>query len=188
MLEQFDPTSVKPAKGLVAARGLSEAALERLDAATNLRRYVDGLLAEGLAADALTVIVHALPTQYVVAWCCECVRNSLDGSGAKVEVDHAGVKLAEQCLRDPSDANRQLCLDYAQAGRYASPGAWVATAAAWAEGSLAPPGAPSVPAPRQAVGEAVIAALKMVAARGGAARQPRLKAYATRALSIFGGA
>ncbi len=186
MLEPFDPTSAKPAKGLVTAKGLSDAALTRLDAATNLRGYIERLLAEGLPADALKVIVQALPAQYVVAWCCECVRNSLDGNGAAIEADRAGVRLAEQCLRDPSESNRQLCLDYAQAGRYGSPGAWLATAAAWAEGSLSPISGAPVPAPHRAVSDAVIAALKMAAARAGADREPRLTAYATRALIVFG--
>ena len=108
MLEAFDPTYNKPVPAFVASLDLSEAARARLEGATSVRRYVERLAAEGCAVDALAVIAHGLPTQYLVAWCCECVRNSLDSAGAQLEAERAAIALAEQCLRHPTDDNREL--------------------------------------------------------------------------------
>jgi hypothetical protein len=187
MLEAFDPSSSPPAKPFVASLDLSEAAVGRLESGLTVRRYLDRLMTDNLGSDAIVVIARALPVQFVVAWGCECVRAGLGGTGAAVEAERAAVTLAEQCLREPTDENRQLCLEFAERGRRATAGAWLATAAAWAEGYLTPPGSPSkVEAPPHAVGEAVVAALKMSAVSAGAAAPARLSAYAARALSIFG--
>jgi hypothetical protein len=187
MLEAFDPSSSPPAKPFVASLDLSEAAVRRLESGLNVRRYLDRLLKEGLAADAIMVIARALPVQFVVAWGCECVRTGLEGTGPAVETERAAVTLAEQCLREPTDDNRQLCLEFAERGRRATAGTWLATAAAWVEGYLTRPGSASkVEAPAHVVGEAVVAALKMSAARAGPAAPERLAGYATRALTLFG--
>ena len=189
MLEAFDPTSSKPVQPFVAALDLSPEALERVRGALNVRRYVEQLAHEGCAADALAVIARGLPVQYLVAWCCECVRTSLDSAGAQLEAERAAVALAEQCLRQPTEDNRQLCLEFAERARHATAGAWLATAVGWAEGSLAPPGSPRVPAPDEAVAAAVLAALKLTATRyAGVARETRLKTFADRALTVFGSA
>lgn len=187
MLEAFDPTSRQPARHVIAAFELSDAAMRCLDPAGNVRRYVDRLIADGFTADALTVIARSLPVQYLVAWCCECVRLSVEGGGGPAfEGERAAIALAEQCLRDPTAQNRELCLEFAERGRHASAGAWLVTAAAWAEGNLAPPGVAPVPAPHRAVAEAVVASLKFAAARSDANSTGRLKAFAQRALTVFG--
>jgi hypothetical protein len=161
--------------------------MRRVESGQNIRRYLDRLMQDGLAADAIVVIVRALPVQFVVAWGCECVRSGLESGGPGTETERAAVTLAEQCLREPTDENRQLCLEFAERGRRATAGTWLATAAAWVEGYLTPPGSlTKVPAPPQVVGEAVVAALKMAAVRAGAAAPARLAAYATRAINLFG--
>lgn len=187
MLDAFDPGSRGFARSFVSSVDLSDAALARLESGQNVRRYLDRLVAEGLSLDALVIIARALPAQLVVAWGCECLRQCLEGSGPAVEAERAGVALAEQCLKDPSDENRQLCLEFAAAARHLTACAWIATAAAWADGSLTPKGAPvKVEAPAKAVGEAVVAALRLAANRGGRDPYSRLAAFATRALTLFG--
>lgn len=187
MLDAFDPASKGLARAFVSSVDLSDAAMARLESGQNVRRYLDRLVAEGLALDALVIIARALPAQLVVAWGCECLRQRLDGSGPAVEAERAGVALAEQCLKEPTDENRQLCLEFAEAARRLTASAWIATAAAWADGSLAPKGAPvKVDAPAQAVGEAVVAALRLAANRGGGDAPARLAAFASRALNLFG--
>jgi hypothetical protein len=188
MFEAFDPTSRHPARHIVAAFELSDAALRCLEPSGNVRRYVERLLADGYASDAAMVIAHSLPAQYLVAWCCECVRSGLEGSGREFESERAAIALSEQCLRDPTDENRALCLEFAERGRHASAGAWLATAASWADGNLAPPGVAPVAAPQRAVAEAVVAALKFAAARSGGDSKGRLRGFAQRALILFGSA
>jgi hypothetical protein len=189
MNEVFDPSASVQAKPHVAALSLSDDALSRLESGQNVRAFLDRLIAEGLPADALLIIARALPVQLLVAWCCECVRSSLEGAGAgaTIEAERAAVALAEQCLRDPTDENRQMCLEFAERGRRSTAGAWLATAAGWADGVLTPPGAPvSVPAPPQAVADAAVTALRLAALRGEGAATARLVSYAQRALTLFG--
>ena len=187
MLEAFDPASKASARTFVTSLELSDAARSRLESGLNVRRYLDRLVGEGLAADGLVVIARALPAQLAVAWGCECVRLGLEGSGPAMDAERAGIALAEQCLKDPTEENRQLCLQFAEGARRLTASAWMATAVAWADGPLTPPSVPvKVEAPAQAVGEAVVAALKLAALRGGNNPTDRLAIFATRALTLFG--
>jgi hypothetical protein len=187
MMEALDPGSSSLAKPFVASLTLTDAATTHLDSSVNVRRYLDRLLAAGLAGDVVVIIARALPAQLAVAWCCECVRTGIEGSGPANEAERAAVALAEQCLQEPTDEIRQLCLEFAERAGRRTAGAWLATAAAWAEGHLSPPGAETkVPAPPEAVAAAVVAALKLGAARAGAQETARLNTYARRALDVFG--
>jgi hypothetical protein len=187
MLEAFDPASKASAKTFVSSLELSDAARGCLEGGQNVRRYLDRLVGEGLAADGLVVIARALPAQLAVAWGCECVRLGLEGAGPVIDAERAGIALAEQCLKDPSEDNRQLCLQFAEGARRLTASSWMATAAAWADGPLTPPSVPvKVDAPPQAVGEAVVAALKLSALRTGKNPTERLATFATRALTLFG--
>lgn len=187
MLEAFNPVSTTLAKPFVATLSLTDQAESHLDSGANVRRYLDRLLADGLSADALVVIAHALPVQMSVAWCCECVRSGIAGTGPAVEAERAAVKLAEQCLQEPTDDLRKLCLEFAERAKRRTAGAWLATAAAWADSTLTPPGDPhQVPAPPEAIAAAVVAALRLAASGAGSEEAARLQAFATRALAVFG--
>jgi hypothetical protein len=187
MLEALDPGSASLAKPFVASLTLTDAAGAHLDNAANVRRYVDRLLEAGLAGDVLVVIARALPAPLAVAWCCECLRSHLAGAGPVDEAERAAVALAEQCMQEPGDDIRQLCLEFAERARRRTAGSWLVTAAVWADGHLTAPGAANkVPAPPEAVAAAVVAALKLAAAHAGADEASRLNAYATRALTLFG--
>ena len=187
MLQALDPGSSSLAKPFVAPLTLTDAATAHLDSSVNVRRYLDRLLAAGLAGDVVVIIARALPAQLAVAWCCECVRTGLEGTGPANEAERAAVALAEQCLQEPTDEIRQLCLEFAERAGRRTAGAWLATAAAWADGALSPPGVETkVPAPPEAVAAAVVAALKLGAARAGAQEAARLNSYARRALDVFG--
>src|SRR3984893_2283763 len=181
MMEALDPGSSSLAKPFVASLSLTDAATTHLDTSVNVRRYVDRLLEAGLAGAVVVIIARALPAQLAVAWCCECVRTGLEGSGPANEAERAAVALAEQCLQEPTDEIRQLCLEFAERAGRRTAGAWLVTAAAWADGALTPPGVETkVPAPPEAVAAAVVAALKLGAARAGAQGAARLNIYAAR--------
>ena len=187
MLEALDPGSTSLAKPFVASLNLSDDAMAHLDSRANVRRYLDSLLAAGLAGDVLVIIARALPAGLAVAWCSECVRGGLEGSGAAVEAERAAVALAQQCQQEPNDEIRQLCLEFAERAQRRTAGAWLVTAAAWADGHLSPPGAATkIPAPPEAIAAAVVAALKLAAARAGTEEAARLNTYAKRALALFG--
>ena len=188
MLEAFDPAAQSPAKPFAATLLLTDAAEVHLDGAANIRAYLDRLLAGGLLGDALVVIANALPVQLSVPWCCECVRVGIEGAGPAVEAERAGVTLAEQCLRDPTDANRELCLEFAARAKRKTAGAWLATAAAWADGHAV--ACTSRPRCRRRPRRWRRRSSRRCSAGRGAPRRrrgdPRSWAYATRALALFG--
>src|ERR1043165_9381358 len=124
MLEALDPASKTAAKSFVSSLELSDAARSRLESGQNVRRYIDKLVGEGLAADGLVVIARALPPQLAVAWGLECTRVGLEGSGTVIEAERAGIALAEQCLKDPSEDNRQLCLEFGDRARRPTSSGW----------------------------------------------------------------
>ena len=186
MLETLDPASTSLAKPFVESLTLTDAAAAHLDGGINVRSYIDRLLAAGFSGDVLVIIARVLPAQLAVAWCCECVRTGLDGAGPALEAERAAVALAEQCLQEPNDDIRQLCLEFAERARRRTAGSWLVTAAAWADGYVTPPSVPTkVPAPPEAVASAVVAALKLAAVRAGVDEAARLKAFASRALAVF---
>jgi len=186
MLEVFDPASTRPAQSGLSGVELSDDATECLPGTTNLRNFLDRLLESRLEGDALGVITQRLPKEYVVPWGCECLRLDLEQGDPVSDMDRTGLALAEQCLKAPTEDNWRMCQDFAESDAYRSPGAWIAAAAGWSEGSLAPAGVDAVRASPQAIGEAVLVALKLSAAQGGAAGAKRLTNHLRRALSLFG--
>ena len=60
MLEAFDPGAKGLAKSFVSGVDLSDAAVARLESGQNVRRYLERLVKDGLALDALVIIARAL--------------------------------------------------------------------------------------------------------------------------------
>lgn len=185
MIEAFDPASSRPARGILPGMDLSDEAMERIDGDANVRANLERLLANELGADALAVIVRSLPVQYLVALGCDCLRQT-GPAVALTEADLAGLALAEQCIKHPSEDHWRLCLDFAERSDFNGAGAWIAAAAGWAEGSLTSPGIDAVRAPPAAVADAVLAALRSAARGAAPGAAPLANAWARRALEIFG--
>ena len=132
---------------------------------TDSKNILD-LMERGEQAEALAAAARSLPKRYVVAWACECFKGLPAGVSATKEVDRAGLALAQQWLADPTEANRRAALDFAEAGEFASPGAWIAASAGWNGGSLLPRGYDAVPPPDHLPAEAAVAALRLAASNG----------------------
>ena len=121
---------------------------------------VQALVAAGQAQDALKLIACLLPKRYAVAWLCQCARDqSLNAE------DRAGASLAERWVREPNESNRRAAFEFADVGGYQSAGAWLAAAAGWSGGSLAPASQEIVvPPPDHLTACAVVAGINMLAA------------------------
>lgn len=121
---------------------------------------VQALVETGQVQDALKLLARLLPKRYAVAWLCQCARDqALDAE------DKAGASLAERWVREPNESNRRAAFEFANAGGYKSAGAWVAAAAGWSGGSLAPASQETpVPPPDHLTACAVVAAINMLAA------------------------
>lgn len=143
---------------------------------------VSALIAAGELQDALKLLACLLPKRYVVAWLCQCARGeTLD------DEDRAGAALAEQWVRDPSERNRRAAYEFANAGGYASIGAWMAAAAGWSGGSLAPSSQDTpVPPPADLTARAAVTAVNLLAALEADGYQARRAAFADNALALLG--
>ena len=187
MLPVFDPGSKTTARSQPRAALISDAAATHLATAFNVRGFVDSLLGGGLAQDAVRAVAAALPRRYALAWACECfqeVKNTPAGLG---DEDRAGLALAERWLRSPTEEHRRVAASFAANGEYASPGCWLAAAAAWSEGSIGPADLASpIPPPPSLCGEALAAALILLATLEPETRVARLDGFARHALALFG--
>lgn len=162
---------------------LSAPARARLDPAQPPQVAVRTLLDGGQPQDALKLLARLLPKRYVVAWLCQCAR----GEALEPE-DRAGAALAEKWVREPSEANRRAAFAFAQAGGYASLGAWLAAAVAWSGGSLAPASQETpVPPAEHLTARAAVAAINLLAAQQPERFEARRSAYALHALDLLAG-
>ncbi|MBD7923365.1 hypothetical protein JR064_09320 [Xanthomonas sp. CFBP 8703] len=162
---------------------LSAPARAQLDTAQPAQAAVRVLLDGGQPQDALKLLARLLPKRYVVAWLCQCARGE-----ALSPEDRAGAALAEKWVREPNEANRRAASAFAQAGGYASLGAWLAAAVAWSGGSLAPPTQDTpVPPAEHLTARAAVAAINLLAAQQPAQFEARRHGYALHALELLAG-
>jgi hypothetical protein len=185
MVSAFDPASQASASSLMPPVSLTSDGAFVLAGGGNVRSCVEELLDLGLAADALTVIAGTLPKRYVVAWACECLKGALAGLASATSVDRAGLALAQQWLTDPTEEIRRAALDFAEAGQFKTPGAWIAASAGWSGGSLLPRGYDPVSPPDHLPAEAAVAALRLAASQS-SDYAGAINGFITRALQIFG--
>lgn len=181
----LDSSAAAIAAALRGAR-LSDEARATLAASASARQAVDALLAAERAGDALTVIARALPRQYALAWACECVRRFMSPAAPTHTIDRAGLALAEAWLREPTEENRRAALDFAERDGFESAGGWIAAAAGWSGGSIAPAGYTAVPPGEHLTADAICGALAMLAAQLPEEIPARQRAFAQRALEAFG--
>lgn len=184
MLSVLSPEGRISCAMLLAGGGLSDDARRRLDPEMNVRGYLDALLGAGQVSDALDVVARVLPGPSALQWGCDClgsVRDDADGDA----IERSALVIAKRWLDDPVEDNRQAALEVAERLAYRTPGAWLAAAAGWSDGSLLPAGQPEVPASAAMTGVAVAAALRLRAATDPLQYEPRLRGYIERALHMF---
>jgi hypothetical protein len=139
---------------------LSEPASALLRPDMTAQAAVQALVGAGQVQDALKLLARLLPKRYAVAWLCQCARDQKLNPE-----DRAGASLAEKWVREPNESNRRAAFEFANAGGYKSAGAWVAAAAGWSGGSLAPASQETpVPPADHLTACAVVAAINMLAA------------------------
>jgi len=117
-----------------------------------------------------------------VAWLCQCARDQ----PLELE-DKAGASLAEKWVREPTESNRRAAYEFANSGGYKSLGAWLAAAAGWSGGSLAPSAQETpVPPPEQLTACATVAAINLMAALVAEHFAARRAEFVARALNLLG--
>jgi hypothetical protein len=160
---------------------LSAAASARLRAEMTPEAAVRTLIDAGDTQDALKLLARLLPKRYAVAWLLQCARDQPLGLE-----DKAGASLAEKWVREPNEDNRRAAFEFANAGGYRSLGAWLAAAAGWSGGSLAPATQEKlVPPPEHLTARATVAAINLMAALVGEQFEARRCAFIERAMSLL---
>lgn len=116
--------------------------------------------------EAVTFAAYLLPRRKAVWWGCQCVGGL---SELLNDIDRHMLDLAEQWVRQPEEEQRLAAFAEGMAVRSKTPGVWIALAAGWSGGSLAPPDAQKVIPPpyltARAVNTGILGALAQVDAR-----------------------
>jgi hypothetical protein len=185
MLATLDPDSTVSPAALVQPLALGGTAKAHVAQARNVHDLLARLSASGLYVDAARVMMRALPKRYAVAWVCECYKH--DGERAPFSAgEKACLRCVESWLTDGSEPNRQAASDRAAADNYDSGAAWLAAAAGWSGGSLAPRGYAVVAPAEHLTADGCFAALCLLAAREPSAFAVRLRGWLERAIRVFG--
>lgn len=125
--------------------------------------FLRGLLATPTPEDAVTFCSYLLPRRVAVWWGHQCLRNLPEGI---TDLDQPLLETAEQWVREPEEDRRYAALDAGMSASVKTPGAWIALAAGWSGGSMAPSGmAPVVPPPyltARAVNAGILSAIARV--------------------------
>ncbi|MFC3653407.1 DUF6931 family protein [Dyella humi] len=160
---------------------LSASASARLRPEMTPEAAVRTLMDAGDTQDALKLLARLLPKRYAVAWLLQCARDQSLGLE-----DKAGASLAEKWVREPNEDNRRAAFEFANAGGYRSLGAWLAAAAGWSGGSLAPATQEKpVPPPEHLTARATVAAINLMAALVSEQFEARRVAFIERAMSLL---
>lgn len=141
------------------------------------------LAAQGLMSDALRFTAAWLPKPAAVAWAAGCTRRVI---GDQLPVaDVAALQAAERWASEPTEEHRRACQTAAEATGHSGPAGWVALAAFWSGGSLAPADSPEVPPDDRLTAQAIHGALLMAATAGDASQAtPRQASFLKSALTI----
>ncbi len=175
----------------VQAAGLSRQArvcLREAATASTLESQARVLLAAGFGEDALRLVTRSLPRKFALAWACDNIKRALPPDTEDFELNRAGVALAEAWLANPTEKQRRVALEFAERNEFSGTGSWLAAAAGWMDGSLAPEGYAEVSPPPQLVYDAVIAAHLTLVAADASTMPEVLQRFVTSALPAEAGA
>jgi hypothetical protein len=117
--------------------------------------------------DAIAFCAYLLPRREAVWWACQCVR-AIQGDAVG---EDAAMKAAEAWVRDPEESMQRAALGLGASGHVRAATTWLAKAAGWSGGSIAPPGLAPVPPPPHLTAKAALAAIVLAMAKAGTRSQ-----------------
>jgi hypothetical protein len=140
---------------------LDEEALALADEVPGVPHLVSMLVEREHFADAVRLLAHALPTREAIWWAWTAARRA-SVAEPPVAVSTA-LAVTERWISEPVEAHRRPGLEAAEHARLSTPAGCVAFAVYFSGGSIAPPDAPDVPAPRFASARAIAGAVILAA-------------------------
>lgn len=143
------------------AAELSDKALPLLADGADGRGYVERLAAQGLYADAIGFLAHALPRRPAVWWAWSCARRAHGESPpAKVQ---AALEATKQWLGDPNDKNRREAMRWAREIEFRTPAGCAGLAAYFSGESIGPPDRDPVPPEEYTAAKLISACISLAA-------------------------
>jgi hypothetical protein len=180
--EQREPTALEIAQQLQMAD-------EHVAIAKTVKtgpQFVSALAEKGAFAKAVRVQAHLLPKQEAVWWGILSV-NAACGNNLPPE-DAAAKDAALSWVEDPTDANRRRCESAAGKTKFDGPGSWLAMAAFWSSGSIAPEEMGEVLPDEKLTGQAIASSLMIAAVSGDATQaKPRYRGFLAQAPDVASG-
>jgi len=173
------------AEPIAAQFPLSEIGKAELKPAMPPINFLEALIAKGAYPDAIQFLARALPKREAVWWTCLCCRDILGKDGEPKLA--TAVQAAEAWVYKPNEENRRGAEKAGNAISESHPARWVAMAAFWSGGSLAPPSAPEVKPPDDFTAKAVTGAVLMAASLDPAQADARNKQFTDYGMNIAKG-
>jgi hypothetical protein len=123
--------------------------------------FLRWLVAKESWGPAVSFCAYLLPRREAVWWGCQSLRQLQPRRAPK---DTQALDIAEDWVREPEEDRRIAALTLGQHGDHRAPATWMALAAGWSGGSVAP-GFANAPAPPHQTARAIRAGL-MIAMAG----------------------
>lgn len=162
--ETPEEPEVDTARALCAPLKMTPAALALLADKQRPVTYVELLIKAELYHDAIRFIGYWLPAPLAIAWGCRCVESVFAGSLRGKDAE--AMARASAWAADPSETKRRAAEAIAEDLNYEGPAAFLAAAAFWSEGSIAPPGVADVPPAPGLASQGILAAMLIAAPHG----------------------
>ncbi len=147
---------------------LEDESISLLQAEQTPEAFWRALVEHKRVEDAVRLLSALLSKRAAVWWAYRCVQDIL--SDTLSADDKAALDAALVWLNEPTDENRRAAMAAAEITEFHSSPSWVAAAAFWSEGSIAPADLPDVPPDELLTSQGVSAALLMAATQGDAAK------------------
>jgi hypothetical protein len=154
------PPAAQLARKICETIDLAEPARELLDDVIEVLPFIDKLTEQELLLDALRVLAAWLSKRKAVWWGAACVEAAC---GDRLQTQVALLAQVRAWVEEPSEEDRRQILDAAETVDSKLPACWLARAAGWSGGSLAPAGLPVVPPAEHLTAQALIGALLLAA-------------------------
>jgi len=139
---------------------LSEPARGLLDAKIEVIPYIDKLTEAEMLVDALRLLAGWMSKRKAVWWAAECVEAACGGPS---QAQAGLVAHARSWAREPTEEHRRAAMSAGASAQTNLPACWIAQAAGWSGGSLAPAELPAVPPDEHLTSQAVTGALLLAA-------------------------
>ena len=159
-----------------------EAAAKLRDGITS-KEYLELLAADGLHADGVSFLAHAMPRREAVWWGWACARRAAgDQPPPKVK---AALDATERWIAQPTEEHRRAAVAAAEAADFGTPAGCAGLGAFFSGGSIAPADLPDALPDEFMTGKAVAGAVLLASVAGEPAdAEPRLAEFLQQGLAV----